>query len=114
MGRNDKAVEQMYDQSLPLGARMRLKRQEKRISLTEMAELLGYTKSHLSSVENGKGRPSQELVEGYERKLGLALGEFNDFQQGDRSALGSRHTPIYRKRQAERVVDDQLPLDDGA
>src|SRR5690348_10082282 len=57
-----------------LGSRMRESRQAREISLTEMARRLGYTKSHLSSVENGLSRPSRELVERYERECLLQPG----------------------------------------
>ena len=39
-----------------------------------MATRLGYTKSHLSSVENGVSRPTIDLVDKYERELGIGPG----------------------------------------
>lgn len=57
-----------------LGQQMREHRQRSDISLTEMARRVGYTKSHLSSVETGVSGPSRELVEGYERALRLEPG----------------------------------------
>ncbi len=82
---------------------MRYARQQKGISLTAMARRLAYTKSHLSAVENGLGRPSQELIEGYERELELEPGELT-YEQGVQLTLGHRRTPISKgvKEQIER------------
>src|SRR5215469_11399938 len=75
MGRKDKVVSLEDSEAHSLGARMRLARQQKGISLTEMSKRLDYTKSHLSAVENGIGRPSKELLGRYELELGLEPGE---------------------------------------
>src|ERR1044071_1935369 len=56
---------------LPLGARMRQTRQERGFSLGDVADELGYSKAHLSAVENRTVRPSRDLVAGYERILSL-------------------------------------------
>ncbi len=74
MGRKDKQVPLESIAALQLGARMRRARQAKGISLTSLAQQLSYTKSHLSAVENGIGRPSQTLVEQYEQVLGFEAG----------------------------------------
>ncbi len=51
---------------LPLGARMRQARQAGGLTLGDVAGELGYSKAHLSAVENRTVRPSRELVLGYE------------------------------------------------
>ena len=94
MGRKDKKVPNEESELLPLGARMRAARQQKGVTLTMMASQLAYTKSHLSAVENGLGRPSRELVESYERALGLEPGELTHTQIGEQTMLGHRHTSM--------------------
>lgn len=78
MGRRDKPLSQENSSYMPLGQQMREARQEKGITITEMARKLSYTKSHLSAVENSVGNPSPQLVEGYEAILGLAPGTLVD------------------------------------
>ncbi|HEU5381159.1 MAG TPA: NB-ARC domain-containing protein [Ktedonobacteraceae bacterium] len=77
MGRRDKGIPANEADAgpLPLGSRMRYARLQQQISLTALAERLGYTKSHLSTVENNKVNPSPALIEGYERELSLSPGE---------------------------------------
>ncbi|GHO69220.1 hypothetical protein KSC_081120 [Ktedonobacter sp. SOSP1-52] len=74
MGRKEKHIELENGEATSVGARMRLARQEKGIRLSDMARQIGYTKSRLSAVENGYGRPSQELLLAYEQALALARG----------------------------------------
>ncbi|GHO44329.1 helix-turn-helix domain-containing protein [Ktedonospora formicarum] len=74
MGRKEKRIELENGEAVSIGARMRLARQEKGIRISDMARLIGYTKSRLSSVENGYGHPSQELLLAYEQTLALTSG----------------------------------------
>ena len=115
MGRKDKIVP-LENNASPLGATMRRARQEKGISLTEMANLLSYTKSHLSAVENGTSRPSKHLVEGYEQQLGLDLSTLdNALFKSERQLY-----PLYKRRRdrnslntlslQEKGFEDQQPL----
>ncbi|TAK28813.1 MAG: XRE family transcriptional regulator [Chloroflexota bacterium] len=93
MSRQDKPVAPPESGVLPIGARMRLARQGKPISLTNMAKRLGYTKGHLSAVENLTTRPSLELVRKYERELELEAGQLLRAQTDQQPALGHRHAP---------------------
>src|SRR5690242_6973945 len=74
MGRKDKSVRIGEGETLLIGQRMRLARQNKKLSLTTLAKQLNYSKSYLSTVENGKGVPPLELVDKYERVLQLRPG----------------------------------------
>lgn len=74
MGRRDKPVAAHDGNALLTGAQMRVARQNSRVSLTEMANRVSYTKGYLSAVENGKWHASPLLVGLYERELGLAAG----------------------------------------
>ena len=78
MGRKDKIIpaEGTTSAAQQLGMHMRQARQAKAVSLTAMAEQVGYTKSLLSSVENGRVKPTWQLLERYEQVLALATGTF--------------------------------------
>ncbi|MCL6648125.1 MAG: helix-turn-helix domain-containing protein [Chloroflexi bacterium] len=71
MGRREKAVTSEPNTVASLGATLRRARQAKNISLTELAQRLGYSKSHLSVVETGRVWPSRELLQAYETALDL-------------------------------------------
>ncbi|MEO8973156.1 MAG: NB-ARC domain-containing protein [Ktedonobacteraceae bacterium] len=112
MGRKDKEVPLENIAALQLGARMRQARQAKGISLTLLAQRLGYTKSHLSAVENGIGRPSQVLVERYEQELGLEVGELTGGQnegvtKGTR--LSSSPAPVIRIVRGHEAEQERIP-----
>jgi WD40 repeat protein/transcriptional regulator with XRE-family HTH domain len=87
MGRKEKIV----SQENTLGARMRIARMQKGISLSDLAKTIGYTKGRLSTVENGYGRPSRELVLAYEQALALEPGALLSEQEGGVS-LGRRYS----------------------
>src|SRR2546429_7629232 len=72
MGRKDKKMPSS-GASPSIGAELRRARQEKGLSLTEMAKRLGYTKGYLSGAENGSRQPSEELIRSYERELDFKL-----------------------------------------
>jgi WD40 repeat protein/transcriptional regulator with XRE-family HTH domain len=76
-GRRDKAVS-LEDAEKSQGARMRIKRQKKGISLTELAKSLGYTKGYLSTVETGRILPPPTLIKQYEEALLLQPDELID------------------------------------
>jgi transcriptional regulator with XRE-family HTH domain len=71
---------------------MRQARIAAKITLQEMATRLHYTKSHLSSVEQAKSRPSRDLIEGYERELNLPTGELITLIENQHLSL--RYRPI--------------------
>jgi dTDP-glucose pyrophosphorylase/transcriptional regulator with XRE-family HTH domain len=75
MARKENPVPAGDVDSLPLGSRMRQARQSRGTSLGILADLLGYSKAHLSAVENRTVKPSRELVAGYERELSLPVGQ---------------------------------------
>lgn len=84
MGRKDKPIATPTANMLPIGAQLRIARQVKGISLTQMASLLSYSKSYLSSVENGSDQPSQELLQKYEQALGLKTGQLSGIRNNCR------------------------------
>jgi transcriptional regulator with XRE-family HTH domain len=73
MGRKDNPVIETPGPPA-IGATLRQMRQCCKISLTEMAQQVHYSKSHLSNLENGRAKPSIELIEKY-REI---YGKFTD------------------------------------
>ncbi|GHO85916.1 DUF7779 domain-containing protein [Dictyobacter formicarum] len=65
MARKDKQVADAHLESLPLSMRLRLARQQKNISLTEMAARLAYSKGYLSGIENGNIRITEDMIRRY-------------------------------------------------
>lgn len=52
---------------------LRLIRQFHNLTLTEVAEKIGVSKSYLSQIENGHRKPSLELLEGYAATFKMPL-----------------------------------------
>ncbi|HLZ59710.1 MAG TPA: helix-turn-helix transcriptional regulator [Ktedonosporobacter sp.] len=77
-GRRDKPMHCSGAEPLPIGAEMRRARQNAGIALTTMATATSYSKSYLSTVENGVALPSVELVEVYETTLRLEKGKLTN------------------------------------
>ena len=48
-------------------------RKERRLSQRELASMVGITRSYLSTVENGRGNPSHDLVGKILKELGHRL-----------------------------------------
>lgn len=65
--------------SIDIGIHIKKKRLEQRRSQQEIAEFCGFTKSHLSKIENGKVLPSlgalDKIAEVLKTKVGILLGE---------------------------------------
>ena len=90
-----------------VGAALRLAREEARLSLREMARRLNYNShSMLSSYEKGSVMPSDAVVEGYERVLGLQ-GELTRVLE---EARVDRHGDAWAKRRAHFPAPG-VPLD---
>lgn len=111
MGRKDKRIQ--FEDAGQVNARMRLARQQKGMTLTELALKLGYTKSHLSSVENGISRPSADLVEKYERELGLTPGELSQAVDGIEDNGGSRLDGPRKSHVVLERPDEEYQVPDG-
>lgn len=59
-----------------IGARVRLYRQERGMSLTELASEAGVSKSHLSVIENGAGtRPGAQVLYALATALGVTIAD---------------------------------------
>lgn len=63
---------------LPLGSRIRLRRQTQGIRLSAMAEALGYNRGYLSKVENNKVAPSNELLGKIADYLSVSIMQLNE------------------------------------
>src|SRR5437588_3752940 len=77
MGRKDKPVVLEITGDRAIGKQMRQSRQQKGISLTEMARRLGYSVSYLSGVENCYVSPSSRLIDDYEKVLEFRISEIS-------------------------------------
>jgi uncharacterized protein YjbI with pentapeptide repeats/DNA-binding XRE family transcriptional regulator len=88
MGRREKSVPLVDMSDLSIGQSMRLSRQSKSISLSDMAKLLGYTRGYLSMIENGHKQPPLDLVVSYERVLGLESGQLGQILESSRTVGG--------------------------
>ena len=51
----------MNNQFIEMGKRIKLRRNELKIKQAELAETLGISNNHMSSIETGKERPSMEV-----------------------------------------------------
>jgi dTDP-glucose pyrophosphorylase/transcriptional regulator with XRE-family HTH domain len=80
--------------ALPLGARMRQARQERGLSLSDVAAHLGYSKAHLSAVENSTVRPSRDLVAGYERMMAIAPQTLVAVYERDQVTTAVKSKPV--------------------
>jgi transcriptional regulator with XRE-family HTH domain len=69
MGRKDKASSEDS-----IGAYLKQVREQANVSQTDMARHLGYSKEHLSRVENGAATPSDELIAAYKTQVGEVTG----------------------------------------
>jgi transcriptional regulator with XRE-family HTH domain len=75
-----------------LAIRMRDEREKQQISLTKMAELTGYAKSHLSTIENARSKPNLEVIAKYEEVLKMERGSLSSMLGGEPPILRSRPT----------------------
>ncbi|MCS6800761.1 MAG: helix-turn-helix transcriptional regulator [Chloroflexota bacterium] len=96
MGRREKVVAAEPNTIESLGATLRRARQQKSISLTDLAQRLGYSKSHLSVVETGRVWPSRELLQAYEEAL--------DLQSSSLVQLAESLAPLRRSRASAPYV----------
>jgi DNA-binding XRE family transcriptional regulator len=87
MGRHDNPVEKKQTQ----GAQLRMLRQEAKITLTAMAERLGYSMPYLSSVENGSRPVAPSLTKAYEQALGRPSGIAEQGRAASFAVSGERH-----------------------
>ena len=90
MGRREKSVS--VDPSHALGATLRRARQTRGLSLTALADALGYTKGHVSSVETGAVWPSRDFLAAYERAVGVAEGSLVQVANGVDAPRRSRRS----------------------
>lgn len=58
----EKSVDLTVGDALPIGSRIRLRRQAQAVRLSRMARDLGYDKGYLSNVENNRASPSDEFL----------------------------------------------------
>jgi transcriptional regulator with XRE-family HTH domain len=71
-----------------IGARLRLERERRKVSLRELARRVGVTASLISQIETGKSKPSVSTLYGIASELGLSLDDLL-FGNGAHGASGA-------------------------
>ena len=89
MGRRDKMPDSAEEDSLH--AQLRRLRQERGITLTALARKMEYTKGYLSSIENGTGTPSEDVLRKSAQELQLETGSLLALLDGTSLPKGRRH-----------------------
>ncbi len=76
-------------------------------SIPELRELLGgaYSRSHLSHVETGSEKPSEELIDQTLRVLGITREEFDSFSRDQLKEFVKNGSPSFQKRFNGDVAD---------
>jgi transcriptional regulator with XRE-family HTH domain len=113
MGRKDKPVptEEDVGPLMRIGACLRRARQQAGVRLSELAKDIGYTKGHLSAVENGISRPSLELIDKYAERLGVAREALVPPEVV--APLGLRRSPMTQNLWAELLGENEDGLEEG-
>lgn len=75
MARKENPIPEGNPALLPVGARLRRARQERALTLADLAARTGYSKPYLSAVENGTSRPTAALTAAYAAALGIPSSE---------------------------------------
>jgi len=90
---------------------MRQARRASGLSLGDVAAALGYSKAHLSAVENRTVRPSRELVAAYEQVLGIRDGQLLAIydRESTTGATKDRSARATRAAASARTVWDPQP-----
>src|SRR5919204_1739753 len=88
-----------------VGQELRAQREEKGLSLRELARRLSISPSALSQIETGKSRPSVSTLYSIVSELGISLDELFGGRQTTR-AQPAKGAPQSRPRAAEPRVDD--------
>lgn len=92
-------------------AQLRRARTERRLSLEALGDLIGCTKSYLSTIENGRrGPPGPELIDSLESVLGLTPGSLHAAAQWEStpSPVRARVEAIEEELAGRRALAQQL------
>lgn len=93
-------------EALPLGSRIRLRRQTAGRRLSAMADSLGYNRGYLSRVENNQANPSDELVTKIADYFGISVSEL---KEGSMTRLIGAPPPRLRRGQGTVLAAPPLP-----
>jgi len=83
-----------------IGPRLRLRREERQLSLRELARRLGISPSAISQFETGKSRLSVSTLYAIVTELGISLDELFSGIPGDDAAAGPRPKHVARRTAA--------------
>ncbi|WP_010647650.1 helix-turn-helix domain-containing protein [Oceanobacillus massiliensis] len=93
-----------------IGEKIKRLRQEKRMSISELAEKAGVAKSYLSSIErNLQSNPSIQFIEKISSVLGVSVNEIiNDYNSEDIAELDSEWMQIVQEAMKSGVSKEQF------
>ncbi|RLL46668.1 helix-turn-helix domain-containing protein [Oceanobacillus piezotolerans] len=93
-----------------IGEKIKKLRQEKKMSISELAEKAGIAKSYLSSIErNLQSNPSIQFIEKVSDVLGVSVNDLiNDKEQTDPSKLDNEWLQIVREAMDSGVSKEQF------
>jgi transcriptional regulator with XRE-family HTH domain len=119
MGKQSKSTQANQISTLTLGERIRSRRQERGLSIAELARRSGITQPFLSEIERGRRNPSDEVLERLAQNLDLtpealrelniaaALRDFRGYLEAD-PELGVAFAGMVRALKSDRFSSKSL------
>ena len=97
-------IYRMNKEQVARGMLLRRRRQEKNLTLRELAELTGLSTGFLSKIENGIGNPSADNIQKIGYALGITINELMENTQNLRHISPATGKPSYILRKNERSL----------
>ncbi|GAB4419851.1 MAG: cupin domain-containing protein [Anaerolineales bacterium] len=92
--------------SVDVGARLRMIRSGKRLSIRALAEMSGLNVNTLSLIENGKSSPSVSTLQQLAQALQVPITEFFETNDGDQKVVFQKNGVRPRANFAHGVMED--------
>lgn len=93
-----------------IGNMIREEREKQRLSLKELAEIIGCSEKHLGQVERGYNEPSIQFIQRIEKALytTFVTDEYLDFLKGEERRLLKDLFKIYNKKFNQDINIDEI------
>ncbi|RKQ35588.1 helix-turn-helix domain-containing protein [Oceanobacillus halophilus] len=92
-----------------IGEKIKRLRQDKKMSISELAERAGVAKSYLSSIErNLQSNPSIQFIEKISGVLGVSVNDLINEDDNDEKILDNEWVEIVREAMDSGVTKDQF------